>query len=105
MTLSTPTDVQERLEGLDTELQTLQNTVELAAWEWFKAKRQREKARASAFLTAKGSIAARWAVADLETAEQGMEEEGTWEGKRALQKALETRAMVGSAILKAQGRA
>ncbi len=104
MTLSSPTLVHDRLEALEADLADFQNEIEEAAMEWFLAKRQKEKRRASSFLTAKGSIAARGAVADLETAEFGMAEEATWEAKRHRLKVLETRANVAMAILKSQGR-
>ncbi len=104
MTLSSPALVHERLEALDNDLATFQNEVEQAALDWFRQKRLREKAHASAFLTAKGSIAARHAVAEVETATQGMDEEAAWEAKRHLLKVLETRSNVAMAILKSQGR-
>ena len=105
MTLSNPAAVQSRLEALDDDLAAFQNQVEDAAMAWFTAKREREKAHASSFLTAKGSVAARNAIAEVETATEGMDAEATWEGKRHLLKALETRANVAMAILKSQGRA
>ena len=104
MTLSTPVEVQTRLEGIDTDLAELQNRMEDAAYRHFIAKREKEKAKATAFLTAKGSIAARNAIADVETATDGMEAEAQWESLRAKGRVLETRAMIGSALLKSQGR-
>ncbi len=101
--LTHPQAVHERLEELDKNLAMLQNTVEEAAFNWFMAKRERERAHASAFLTAKGSIAARHAIADVEVT-LGVEEEAIWEAKRALLKVLETRSNVAMAILKSQGR-
>lgn len=105
MTLSTPQAVVERLEGIETDLAEFQNGLEEAAMTWFIGKREREKAHATAFLTAKGSIAARHAVAELETATDSMNDEATWEAKRHVLKVLETRANVGMALLKSQGRA
>lgn len=102
MSLTTPQAVQERLEGIEDDLSVLQNEAEHAAFAWFQAKREREKARAISFLAAKGSIAARNAIADVETATDGMEAEARWEAKRSVLKVLETRANVGMAILKAQ---
>ncbi len=104
MTLTHPQAVHERLEALDNDLAAFQSEVEYAAMNWFRAKREREKAHASAFLTAKGSIAARHAIAEVETATAGMMEEAHWEAKRHLLKVLETRSNVAMAILKSQGR-
>ena len=104
MTLASPQAVESRLESLDIDLAIFQNEIEEAALSWFKAKREREKAHASAFLTAKGSIAARHAIAEVETCTDGMEEEAVWEAKRHKLKVLETRANVAMAILKSQGR-
>jgi 3-dehydroquinate dehydratase len=104
MSLATPQAVESRLEALDIDLAIFQNEIEEAALDWFRAKREREKAHASAFLTAKGSIAARHAVAELETCTQGMDEEAVWEAKRHKLKVLESRAAVAMSILKAQSR-
>src|SRR5438046_1747744 len=104
MTLSTPQAVQDRLEALDKDLADLQNDIEDAALDWFRAKRDREQAKAEAFLTAKGSVAARAAMADAQTAHDGKEAEAIWEAKRAVLKVLETRASVAQSILKFQGR-
>jgi hypothetical protein len=102
--LTTPEAVQSRLESLDDDLAILQNTLEDAAMAHFRAKRDREKQKAKAFLSAKGTDFARRAQADLDVAEIGREEEGQWEAKRAVLKTLEARAMVGASILKAQSR-
>lgn len=104
MTLTSPAAVQDRLEALDEDLARLQNEIEDAAMKWFVAKRQREKLRASSFLTAKGSIAARQEMANFETGEFGMVLEADYEAKRHVLKVLETRANVAMAILKSQGR-
>lgn len=104
MTLSTPQAVEDRLEAIERDLAELQNELEDAAFAWFRAKREREKARAEAFLTAKGSVAARQAMAEAQTATDGMIEEATWEAKKAVARTLESRASIGQSILKAQGR-
>ncbi len=104
MTLSTPQAVEERLEGIEKDLAGLQNDYEAAALAWFTAKREREKARASAFLTAKGSVAARDAIAAVESALVGAPSEAVYEALKAKVRVLETRASIGQSILRAQGR-
>jgi hypothetical protein len=104
VSLSTPQQVEERLQAIDGALAMLQNDIEDAAMEWFRAKRDRDKDEAEAFLTAKGTDTARRMIAKQSAAPVGADEEGRWEGKKALLKTLETRSVVGSAILKAQGR-
>ncbi len=104
MSLTSPALVHERLEALEADLAVLQNEIEESAMKWFVAKRQKEKIHASAFLTAKGSIAARGAIADLETAEFAMVLEADYEAKRHRLKVLETRSAVAMSILKSQGR-
>ena len=104
MTLSTPQAVLERLEAIDADLAEKQNAWEQAAFDHFKAKRDREKAKASAFLTAKGSIAARNAIAEVETSSDGSEAEATYESLKAVIRVLETRATIGQSILRSQGR-
>src|ERR1700685_1887855 len=104
MTLSTPTEVVSRLEAIDADLAEKQNAYEKAAFEHFKAKRDREKAKASAFLTAKGSIAARNAIAEVETSSDGSDPEARYESLKAVIRVLEARATIGQSILRSQGR-
>lgn len=104
MTLSSPQQVTARLEAIDQDLAVLQNEIEAAAWEWFRAKHKREKSRAESYLRAEGSVEARKAKADVQTATQAMDEEAAWEAKKARLKTLEARATVGASILKSQGR-
>ena len=72
--------------------------------EWFAAKRDREKAKAEAFLTAKGTDTARRNIAELESGRIGIKAEAIWESKKALQKVLETRSVIGTSLLRAQSR-
>lgn len=104
MTLSHPAAVQERLEAIDQALAVHQNEYEEAAQAHFLARRLKEKTRAEEFMKAEGTVAERSAKADQETALMGVEEEGRWEGLRGVVKVLDTRAAIGMAILKAQGR-
>jgi hypothetical protein len=103
-TLSHPSAVLERLEAIDQDLAARQNTLEAAARAWFIAKRDKEKARAVAFLSAQGTVAERAAKADELTALDGKHEEAEWEAVKAVVRVLETRASIGQSILRAQGR-
>lgn len=104
-TLSSPSEVMSRLEEIENDLATRQNTYENAAKKWYRAKRDKEKARAVAFLSAEGTVAERSAIADRETALNGREEEAEYEAVRAVVRTLETRASIGQSLLRAQGRA
>jgi hypothetical protein len=103
-TLSHPGAVLERLEAIDQDLALRQNTLEAAARAWFIAKRDKEKARAVAFLAAQGTVAELQAKADELTALDGKNEEAEFEAVRAVVRVMETRANIGMAILKSQGR-
>jgi ectoine hydroxylase-related dioxygenase (phytanoyl-CoA dioxygenase family) len=94
-----------RLAEIENDLAVRQNALESAGMAWFKAKRDREKARATAFLRAAGTVAERSARAEEETAVDGMNEEAEWEALRAVVRVLETRASIGQSLLRAQGRA
>jgi hypothetical protein len=94
-----------RLAEIETDLAVRQNALESAGTAWFKAKRDREKARAIAFLSAQGTVAERSAKADEQTALDAKNEEAEWEALKAVVRTLETRANIGMALLKAQGRA
>lgn len=96
--------VLERLEAIEQDLETRQGALESAAMNWYRAKRDKEHARAVAFLSADGTVAVRSAIADRETALDGKEAEAEYEALRAVVRTLETRATIGMAILKAQGR-
>lgn len=103
--LSDPASVHRRLEGIEHDLAERQNALEDVALAWFRAKREREKSRATAFLEAEGTVAERNAIADKQTADIGMEDEAAYEAQRAVVRVLDTRAAIGMAILKSQGRA
>ena len=103
--LSSPTAVQQRLAEIENDLATRQNTYEAAALDWYRAKRDKEKASAVAFLRADGTVAERKAIADELTAVDGKEAEALFESMRAVMRTLETRATIGMALLKSQGRA
>lgn len=104
-TLDTPAAVQERLQEIERDLAVRQNVLEQVAMQWFRAKRDKERARAVAFLSASGTVAERQAQADRDTALHGRNEEAEYEALRAVVRVLETRASIGQSILRSQGRA
>jgi hypothetical protein len=73
--LTDPGIVLNRLEAIENDLAIRQNSYEAAALAWFRAKREKEHARAVAFMKAEGTVAERQAQADMETARIGMQEE------------------------------
>lgn len=103
--LTSPNAVMARLAEIENDLANRQNLLEEAALDWYRAKRDREKARAVQFLSAEGTVAERQAIADRETATDGKQEEALYESLRAVVRTLETRASIGQSLLKAQGRA
>jgi ribosomal protein S11 len=93
-----------RLESIDSDLALRQNELEDAASAWFRLKRDRERDEATAFMAAVGPVEQRRQEAKLAACHIGAAEEGAWEGKKAVVRVLETRANIGMAILKSQGR-
>lgn len=93
-----------RLEEIDKDLAVRLPALESAALRYFRAKRDREHARAIAFLAAQGSVAERSAIADQQTALDAKDAEAEYEALRAVIRVLETRASIGQSILRAQGR-
>ena len=104
MSLSDPAQVMLRLTSIENDLALRQNALEDAGLKWFRAKRDKEHDRAVAFLKAEGTVAERNAAAEVETALDGLEYEAEWESLKATVRVLETRASIGMALLKAQGR-
>jgi len=102
--LTTPGAVMFRLAVIENDLAARQGTLERAGLAWFRCKRDREKARAVAFLSAQGTVAERNAIADQQTATDGRNEEAEWEAVKAVVRVLEARASIGQSILRAQGR-
>jgi len=103
-TAEKPQTVIERLEAIDLDLSELQREIYTAAMVWFRKKRDKEHDWAVSFMTAEGTVADRKAAADKINARDGMEQEATYEALRAKERVLETRANIGMALLKAQGR-
>lgn len=105
MSLDTPAIVQTRLQEIDTDLAVRQLDFETAALDHFRSKREKEKARADAFLRAEGTVAERTAIAESKTALIGMEHEARWEALRGVVRVLDTRAAIGMSLLRSYGRA
>lgn len=95
----------QRLAEIENDLAMRQNNLEDAARKHYIAKRDKEKARAIAFLSATGTVAERQAIADRATALDGKEAEAEWEALKAVVRTLEARASIGQSLLRAQGRA
>lgn len=104
MSLASPELVVARLTEIDRDLAILQNELEDTAMEWFRSKRDRELAEQVAYAEATGTAAQRKIEADAAGAVIGCDEEAAWEAKRARVRVLETRANIGMAVLKSQGR-
>ncbi len=102
--LDSPALVMARLEEIERDLAIRGNQFEEAAREYVRLKRDREHARAAAFLKATGTVAERQAKADVATVTIGVEAEGRFEGLKGVMRTLDTRAGIGMSILKAQGR-
>jgi len=102
--LSAPHLVMARLQEIERDLALRQNVYEQAAMKWFRAKRERDRERALAFLQATGTVAERNAIADRDTAMIGADEEAEYEAVRAVVRTLDARASIGQSILRAQGR-
>lgn len=96
--------VLERLEAIETDLAARELELHDAAMGWYRKKRDLEHDRAVAFLAAEGTVAERQAKAARDNSSIGKEEEARYEALRAVVRVLETRANIGMALLKAQGR-
>ena len=100
MSLSTPQQVQERLEAIEHDLAVRQNAYEAAALAWFRAKRDKEHRWARAYMEATGPAHERKAQADLAVALVGVTEEAEYEAMKAVIRTLETRATIGQSLLR-----
>jgi hypothetical protein len=100
-----------RLAAIDDDLAERMNEYESAATDRARLVRDWEKRIAGHRITAKGSDAEARKAAALGAAigqddlyERLLDAEGRFEGTKAVIKVLETRSMIGMAILRAQGR-
>lgn len=111
MTL-TPSQIEARLEQIEADLATRQNDFEKAAAEKYRLAREFELRHARAFVAASGSTATEkkaHATLALAAAEDNLWErmgraEGEYEGLKAAVRTLETRSVIGMALLKSHGR-
>lgn len=105
VTLDNPAAISERLIAIEEDLAVRQGTLESAALQWYRLKRDKEHAWAVAYMRADGPAHQRKAEADRETAMVGKEEEALYEALKAVVRTLETRASIGQSLLRSQGRA
>ena len=97
-----PSSVIERLEAIERDLSERERELYAAAMAWYRRKRDVEHDYAVAYLSATGTVEERKARArkDLSLGD----EEARYEAVKAVVRVLETRANIGMALLKAQGR-
>jgi hypothetical protein len=100
----TPAQIEERLQDIERDLAIRGPAYESAAERWYRVLREREHKHAIAFIGGEGNTTERREHAKRETALIGMVEEAEYEGLRAAIKVMETRAMIGMALLKSAGR-
>ena len=105
VTLSNPHAIQARLETIEQDIATRQNELEATAMSWFRAKRDRERAYAQAYIEAQGTVDERKSKAIQASYLIGLEDEARYEALKAVMRVLDTRASIGMALLKAQARA
>lgn len=103
MALENPGEVMKRLADIEGDLAIRQPAFEDAARKHYIAKRDKEKARAVAFLAAEGhTVAERQAIADQQTATDGSAAEAEYEAMKAVMRTLEARASIGQSLLRVQ---
>ena len=104
--LATPAQVHAELELLVRDAALLQNEIEDAAADHFRAARHRELAEARAFATAEGTDQVRKAIA--KSAAGAIDPDGSaeasWQAKMRVLKLIETRANACMNIAKTQAR-
>lgn len=105
--MDSPAVIMHRLNEIERDLAERQNPYERAAGRWYAAQRDIKKTHAIALLSsAKASVTEKKAEADIAASVcDGAESEAEYEASKAALRVLETRAMVLTSILKAQGRA
>lgn len=102
--LSSPAGVMGRLCEIENSLAMLQNKLEDAALDYFRAKRDREKKWAEEFIGATGTDGQRKAAATVATAHIGVEAEGKWEGLKKVVTVLDARRSIGQSLLNTQAK-
>ena len=105
MSLSSPQEVQARLEQLDGELGLRLNALEKAAFDWYKIRPAKERLWATTYLSTDGPVHVRKAAADGAVAsDEWGELEGRYEMLKVVVRGLESKASIGQSILRAQSR-
>lgn len=108
MSLS-PAQIMERLEGIERDLAIRQNEYEQVAENWTRAKREKELAWARGYTLASGGGAKNVTdkkAAAIEASELiGLDDEARYVGLKGVIDVMQTRSMIGMALLKAHGRA
>lgn len=102
--LSHPAGVIDRLEAIESELAIAQLELEAAAMEWFKLRRERAHAEATAYVQSEGTDTARRLAGKAAGADVGWEAEARYEIVKTKVRTLSDRATIGQSILRAQGR-
>lgn len=97
----------QRLEEIEEQLATNQNSLESAAMDYHSYKREVDVARAKAFLNAEGSVQAREAQALVAVSHGDLwrnfvSAEAAYESLKLAQRSLSDRASVGQSLLRAQ---
>jgi hypothetical protein len=100
----TPAQIIERLEAIEQDLADRQPEFEDAAGAWTRAKRDKELAWATAYTEASGEVTTRKAAAIKASEHIGREAEARYTALSKVCGVLETRAMIGMALLKSHGR-
>ncbi len=103
-TLSAPAGVIDRLEAIEGELAEAQNALESSAMAWFKERRNRAHAEATAYVRTDGTDTARRLAAKAAGMEVGWELEARWEIAKSKVRTLGDRATIGQSILRSQSR-
>lgn len=100
--LTDPAQVMARLGEIERDLANRQGPLERAASEWYTAKRDVERVKARALLSAnpKLSITEKKAHAELQVEPEWLEKEAVYEALKAVHRTLEHRAMILMALLK-----
>lgn len=102
-----PAQIMERLEDIERDLGERQNEYQQAAEDWHRAKRDKEKAWASAYIAHDQAkhVTDRKAAAILASEGIGQEAEAKYVALKAAVEVLTTRATIGQSLLRAHGRA
>lgn len=102
--LSTPQQIQKRLEEIEQDLAVRQNAYEDAARKWFIKLGTITRDRALAYRKAEGTSTEKREAANELHGVDGATEQAEYEALRAVVKVLEQRATIGMSLLKSQGR-